>query len=186
MLVYYSNYMVLPHLFILVLLTKLSLQVNIILSGPYGLGELVNPGYRGMNRIVATCTDIPPGVCCQGPRDMWSGEATNITFEHLTFLDIAAVWEARRSDDETWWISGCSGQVKATRNGPGTWRWDDQFGRHSWGIGIAYGASYITLPANAPFGADTISALVIQGILGLAWVRISKPLDLFCQWLCVS
>ena len=178
--VYCSNLQAIPPLFILVLLTNLSLQVNITLSGLLGVGETGIGGYLVVNGVVATCTEISPGICCQGPRDRWSdNEATNITFEHLTFLDIAAVWEARQIHigDQNVFVSGCSGRVKATRNGPGTWEWDDEYSRYSWGVGSAYGASYITLPANTPFGSATINALVIQGIFGLAWVRISKPLD---------
>ena len=174
----YSYLNTLPHLLILVLFTNLSLQVNITLYGIWGHGEPVDPGYHERMNVILTCTAIPPGTCCQGPQDRWASEATNITFEHLTFLDIAAVWEATRTADDRW-IQGCSGRVRATRNGPGTWKWDDGFNDHDYGMSPAFGASYITLPATAPFGAATISALLIQGILGLAWVRISGMLDLF-------
>ncbi|KAI4151573.1 MAG: hypothetical protein L6R39_002001 [Caloplaca ligustica] len=118
------------------------------------------------------CENLQPGVCCIHPqsREAWNG-ATQVTVEHLTALDIAALWE---QSVRGWGIaqevvqSDCSAMTLASRPGPGTWRWDAG-DVDFWERGRVVGASYITVPQTLPPDPTAISWMLIEGLLALGW-----------------
>ncbi|KAI4272299.1 MAG: hypothetical protein LQ337_005377 [Flavoplaca oasis] len=111
-------------------------------------------------QLTATCTDIAPGICCS--IDTIPG-AGIVHFQHLLARDVAAVWVPRSTTSSPTWITGCSGLLLESRNGPGEWYWHERL----WTT--AYGASYITLPESVPPDGATAKWLTVESLLGLAW-----------------
>ncbi|KAL8734089.1 MAG: hypothetical protein Q9181_003318 [Wetmoreana brouardii] len=134
-------------LYLLLVLPTVSIQVDIILANA---------------AMIVTCPNIPPGVCCSlGNQPL--ALIRRVTFHHLTIFDIAAVWGGRPRDDYyRHGIAGCSGTLKESGRGPGVFEYEQLF------AGVS-GASYIRLPQALPPGQNTVSALDIEGILGLVW-----------------
>ncbi|KAL8685449.1 MAG: hypothetical protein Q9224_005811 [Gallowayella concinna] len=155
-----------------------ALQVDIVMASA-GLNFLfdLDPsrGYPSWIRGMV-CPSHPPGVCCMVPTgDVGYEDVVQVSFNHLTAFDIAAIWRERRTDlaradGRTVRIRGCSGTVMASKRGPGQWRWDMTrdipiaFNRH-----FATGASYISVPKSLPPDAATGTWLDMQGVLGLVW-----------------
>ncbi|KAL8720033.1 MAG: hypothetical protein Q9225_003049 [Loekoesia sp. 1 TL-2023] len=157
-------------LYLLLTLASLSHQVDIVVSDNHAIYD---------NSV--RCPNIPPGVCCKPPVTGVFAYS-NVTFQHLLAVDIAAVWtfkirygviESPTGVTVTDW---CSGSVADSRNGPGRWTWLGQLmpmhpanqepRRSQW---RATGASYIRLPTDLPPGPNIVDTLAIQGLLGLAW-----------------
>ena len=134
---------------LLILFSTSSHQVDITLS---------NAG------MTAICPNIPPGICCtlSNLSNLGVNLISSVQFSHLHFLDIAAIWAVRPRRDKDPLIGQCSGAVKISRNGPGTWEYDE------WLAGMS-GASYIRLPQALPPEKDCVGALDAEGIMGLVW-----------------
>ena len=113
---------------------------------------------------VVKCPEIAPGVCCQPPQTRQG--FPHITIYHMTFFDIGAIWSSRMSDGQ--WRGACSGVIVDSERGPGWWNWRAVRGGRRL-EDYAHGASYITIPEGLPPATNMISALLVQGILGLAW-----------------
>lgn len=154
----------------LLTLASLSQQVDIVVSDD-------SANYDNSVR----CPNILPGVCCKPPVTGVFAYS-NITFQHLLAVDIAAVWTFKISYGVVESPTGvtvtdwCSGLVTDSRNGPGQWTWLGQLmpmhpanQEPERSHFRATGASYIRLPTNLPPGPNIIDTLAIQGLLGLAW-----------------
>ncbi|KAI4278939.1 MAG: hypothetical protein LQ337_000641 [Flavoplaca oasis] len=121
--------------------------------------------------VIATCPNIPPGVCCRAPMHL-EPLGSSINFSNLHVVDIAAVWAQRSITDRHTIkavVGGCSGTITATERGPGDWSWratSDVL--RNWGS-RAVGASYMTLPATLPPDSSTSKWLMGEGVLALAW-----------------
>ncbi|KAL8947604.1 MAG: hypothetical protein Q9222_006130 [Ikaeria aurantiellina] len=96
---------------------------------------------------------------------------TKVMFRRLRAHDIAAVWRGGNGNipgvnhDA---VTGCSGQLLASRQGPGTWLWL-QIAMPTASRYPAEGASYIAIPQNLPPDPKTSRWLASEGVLGLIW-----------------
>ena len=127
----------------LLALAAISEQVKIIMTGTDG-------SIFGREE----CPDIAPGICCHTPRSYAANSGYHhVTFEGLTERDIAFIWApVPRDGDYSWesyrhndrnWRSYCSGRVKYSQAGPGTWRKHLLDGDDSNPTQQAVGASYM-------------------------------------------
>ncbi|KAL8899755.1 MAG: hypothetical protein Q9192_001421 [Flavoplaca navasiana] len=158
-------------LFSLLACAAFTLQVDITITATGSLlaGHAIAfapnaiPGDNARTMVIATCPNIPPGVCCQAPSRL-QPLGSSINFSNLHVVDIAAVWAQRSITDRHTTkavVGGCSGTITASQRGPGNWSWD-------WGS-RAVGASYMTLPATLPPDSSTSKWLMAEGVLALAW-----------------
>lgn len=165
-------------LLLLTMVVPLSTQVNITITGNgnslTGNAIMTNslglPTHTSVTFAIATCPDIPPGICCQPPRRL-SVLGTGVTFSNLHVTDIGAVWTGKHiveGDIVRGIVRGCSGRVLASRTGPGEWQWrlNDEL---AVGGRRAEGASYITVPANLAPDPTTSDWLTTEGLLALVW-----------------
>ncbi|KAI9722720.1 MAG: hypothetical protein M1812_001651 [Candelaria pacifica] len=155
-------------LFLILLLSPLSLAVNITLHDDF-LDETATQ----------TCINQAPGICCRRlihhpAYRFYPYEKAD--FEGLNHFDIASVWEtntspedyaSESSSDWSWssdtshddntedaskWTSGCGGVVKAAKAGPGDWAYSSPRTR---GVGEVWegvsGANYVSGGTRMPF-----------------------------------
>lgn len=147
---FYHSLLPFIYLVLLAMLAALSQQVDIVMTDDMF--------------TIARCPDIAPGVCCRPPQTHQG--FPHITIYHMTFFDVGDIWSSGKIG--TQWRGACSGLVVDSRRGPGWWDWKAE--RRGQRLeNYAHGASYITIPEGLPPDANMISALLIQGILGLAW-----------------
>ncbi|KAL8920686.1 MAG: hypothetical protein Q9172_004400 [Xanthocarpia lactea] len=147
---------------LLLLLVTITHQVDIIIR------------YQYFMRTVAICPRQQPGICCRAPpiasseqgRPFPSLAGDAISFQHLLPGDIAAVFQTGYRNSLTY--AGCTTNILATRHGPGTFSYTRVHdGRPESGIG---GGSFISLGrVQLPPDAQSIGALVFEGVLGLVW-----------------
>ncbi|KAL9007892.1 MAG: hypothetical protein Q9173_006927, partial [Seirophora scorigena] len=159
-------FLLLPPLTFLCPLLAFSVSVTFRLSSRWHFAQIAGDFYQ-------TCTNLPPGTCCQA-RDVQHaffrrerfGNHLGQVFEgfrtaawtHLAPLDIAALWQQHGE------LRGCSGTPLSTIIGPGPWLYPVE------GDSDVYitGASYIKLPQRLPDPGDQDSRwLEAEGILGL-------------------
>ncbi|KAL8727366.1 MAG: hypothetical protein Q9181_005742 [Wetmoreana brouardii] len=131
----------------------------IFLSVPTFQVDIINyaSGFRNI------CPGIPPGVCCLRPI-YTSNPSHRVEFSHLLAGDIAITWSERQVEGTSGRINRCSGRVRETKNGPGSWTWSTNYLADR-----AYGASYITLPKAVPPDDATARWLSAEGLLALGW-----------------
>lgn len=133
---------------LLIILAAHSRQVDIVIQSQY---ETVR------------CPGIQPGLCCAMRYPYEGTRPRRVIFQHLTALDIAAVWGGIHDwEDGVFVVARCSGILKESRRGPGVWTYQEP-------LNDICGASYITLPQSLPPDRNTIRTLDIEGILGLVW-----------------
>ncbi|KAL8998129.1 MAG: hypothetical protein Q9169_002750 [Polycauliona sp. 2 TL-2023] len=133
---------------------SITLTHEVTLLPPYGNGD-----------IVLTCTNIAPGVCCEGPRGTG---ADNVRIQHLTIFDVAALWQSRRSPTGQI-LTECSGRIVDSRPGPADWRWHRRREGMAYDSPSVHGASYITMPRSLPPDGNAKAWMAVEGLLGLAW-----------------
>lgn len=142
-----------------------SLTGNAIILSSLGLSNRNSVPFA-----IATCPNIPPGVCCQPPRRLAVlGSRVNFTNLHVT--DIAAVWTGKPIEAKNRGLGivrGCSGRLLTTAHGPGNYVWQLNNELAVWGR-RAEGASYITLPTSLPPDPNTSKWLMMEGLLALSW-----------------